>query len=999
MQGLPVRELLQHAYLIRRRQLLREALLFAGFIGIFFAVCFTIYDVGKAFQTNDAFIDLFLDEEFADANYKKVSDLPRWWGQCSYGTRLLSPANELIHGFGVPHFSQNFYEIMTVEELWTWLKGPVINGAYQTEWYNGEPFSPLEQGLVLYSSRLVGGVQLRQMRVRGDTCKLNDPERFLFPGESSTCFGAFRLGIDSGQGTDDRSPHGQGGEFRWTDGHHFLDGLNGYGPSYGTGGYITQLPPNRTEAVLLLQSLEDGRWIDQGSRAVMVMMNFFNKQTYLVTVVRLLIEIFPSGHLVKSFKFYSYQAGLYDGPLGQGRIVFELLLVVGLVYFVGKEVRQMYLAPSVTHYMRSPGNAFEVTMYILVVVCMIYYFLFLLAPDRNSFQVADNVFRDIFAVAERYVYIFTLAGFIGLLFTLKLFRYFSVSLQMQALFNTMMRAAPDLMAFMFGFVVLVSGFAFSGSMLWGSTLAEYHNMASAFASLLRLSLGDFDYARLAAAQPVVTGWFFALYVTIVYLIAMNILIAIVTMYFEEVTRLLKQEEAWKQALPGFDSEILAWLVESLRPGCSCCCRICHKAGASSVRGGCTMTCTGSRADFARAMAPRSQMREAELLFDEQLAIIMEVVERQRGRSLESFMRAIYFERGAGEQLHVSASELSKLCSNPGGPSADANMLRRCSRRCFPCFINSATGTCEPISCRRGTETHCSGRRDNPIEKLLVLYTKLKLVTLVGRPKSHEYALDTFNNVVDAHSDWSFEESAMSPTRSRVRDTAKVQTDNMGRPWFTVKKINNRGLMQTRQLVIHIAKDGTNGFLLNYDRQGFLKRRMDLTTLAQVELVSTDPRVLGLLFLGFEESTNPGVSLLVDSKDRYLLVVFEDEAHRTSFVDALHPVVDKVMEHALGGVAGAPASGSYRRSPSSRALGDIAKAAQAITRGAKEAITDLDHKLVSSPRLPHLSMVAGETAGLVRPRARMKPHIVARASCVAAMLASVPSTTDENNPKE
>jgi hypothetical protein len=71
-QGLPVRELLQHTYLIRRRQLLCEAVLFAGFIGVFFAVCFTIYDVSKAFQTNDAFIDLFLDEEFSDSNYKKV---------------------------------------------------------------------------------------------------------------------------------------------------------------------------------------------------------------------------------------------------------------------------------------------------------------------------------------------------------------------------------------------------------------------------------------------------------------------------------------------------------------------------------------------------------------------------------------------------------------------------------------------------------------------------------------------------------------------------------------------------------------------------------------------------------------------------------------------------------------------------------------------------------------------------------------------------------------
>lgn len=72
MQGLPVRELLQATYTMTRRKLFLEAIFFTLFLITFVGVCFSIYDVHKAFQTNDALIDLFLDEEFEGANYKKV---------------------------------------------------------------------------------------------------------------------------------------------------------------------------------------------------------------------------------------------------------------------------------------------------------------------------------------------------------------------------------------------------------------------------------------------------------------------------------------------------------------------------------------------------------------------------------------------------------------------------------------------------------------------------------------------------------------------------------------------------------------------------------------------------------------------------------------------------------------------------------------------------------------------------------------------------------------
>ncbi|KAA0170283.1 hypothetical protein FNF27_02127 [Cafeteria roenbergensis] len=875
-KGLPVRELLQATYTMTRRKLFLEAVFFSLFLVTFVGVCFSIYDVHKAFQTNDALIDLFLDEEFEGATYKK-----------------------------------NFYEIMTMEELWVWLKGPVINGALPDQWYNGDPFTPEEQGLVLYAPRLVGGIQLRQARVRDGTCGQATLPALQFDVPSAKCFGDFSIA------NQDTRPFGPNGTYTWSNNNHAMEGLFGYGPSYGTGGYVTVLPADQKNASEVLDSMEAARWIDRGTRAVMVMMNFYNVQTDLVTVVRLIVELFPSGHVVKSHKFYSFQAGLYDNFWSFVRGVFEVAIFVCVLAFLARELRAMYEAKSVSSHLSSLGNAFEIGLHSLAVTFVVYWIMFLLAPDRLNFTVRDEKFRDIFAVAERYSYAFTIAGFIGLLFTLKLFRYFGVSLQMQALFNTMQRAAPDLLAFMFGFLLLVAGFSFSGCLLWGGTVSEFHSVAASFSSLLRLSLGDFDYNKLAAAQPIVTGYFFAIYVVIVYLIAMNILIAIVTMYFEEVTRLLKREESWKQALPGIESEALAMLrrVPSGLGGsqswfhCGCCPRAEQGPEPDDDAAGLTL-------------APRQAMRAAEAAFHQQLGKIMHAIQRLRGRSLEDFMRDMFLETRNGEQVYINAPELRKLCSSPSGHFPDNNSFRSLLRCLCPCCCGPR-GCCAPVrgfmrkpaGGPRGEERDdgSAARIADPVDRLMELYSGLKCVTLVGASQRHHFALDTFDKEVDGDTDFDFIESTLSVPSSpmssratarrpsiigpsqRLHETQSHGVDDLGRPWFVVKKINVRGVMQTRQMVLHCdLAEASHSFLLNYDRHGFIRRRLQLQALAQIEQMMTDDRLLGLLFIKRVKSHEREESIIADAKDSYYLLLFKSGQERQVFVETLQNMLNSTM---------------------------------------------------------------------------------------------------------
>lgn len=134
-QGIPLREGLQVLYKIRRAKFLWELVIFATFFLLFLGIVYEAYDVHTSFEQDDTLIELFLDEEFPGAQFKK-----------------------------------NFHEINTLDDIWEFLNGPVLNGLFPTEWYNGKEFAETERGYLLHYLRLVGKPQLRQMRVSNASC-------------------------------------------------------------------------------------------------------------------------------------------------------------------------------------------------------------------------------------------------------------------------------------------------------------------------------------------------------------------------------------------------------------------------------------------------------------------------------------------------------------------------------------------------------------------------------------------------------------------------------------------------------------------------------------------------------------------------------------------------------------------------------------------------------------------------------------------------------------
>lgn len=536
-RGMPVREGVQALYKIYRSKAMRELGIFLLNFALFYFMAWEVYDPHDGFTTSDALIDLFLDEEFEGYNYKK-----------------------------------NFEELRSMDDVWEWIEGPMYNGLYNTEWYNGDAYTEDELGYVLGYFRLVGGVQLRQLRVSNHSCTerrfVDETAEHINPvtGEvealgrfdtpDGTCYAEFTA---STQDTEPFGPPEDPDRYTWSDGHHSLDGLFGFGPAYGTGGFVTVLPIDHNLAAETLQQLKADGWTDRGTRAISVSFSLYNTQTKLLTSARVLFEFFNSGLTLPSYKFFTVKMVVYESKLDGLRSVVEFVYLGFVLYYLQHELRHISHQKRKIMYFSKAQNFFEVTLIVVNLIGALSWARFVADPLRQSFDVNSPTFVDTYDLAEAFVSTFTWAGGIGLCYALKMFKFLAVSRKMATVFLTLSRAFSDLAAFMFCFLLVVAGFALMANFLFGHLLVKYHTVTASFSTLLRYPLGDFEYGDLSRARPALASGFFTTYNVMVFLVIMNMFIGIITKYFDEVHEEVKKHDSWKTSMIGWEGEIwISW---------------------------------------------------------------------------------------------------------------------------------------------------------------------------------------------------------------------------------------------------------------------------------------------------------------------------------------------------------------------------------------------------------------------------------------------------------
>ena len=115
------------------------------------------------------------------------------------------------------------------------------------------------------------------------------------------------------------------------------------------------------------------------------------------------------------------------------------------------------------------------------------------------------------------------------------------------------------------FVVLLSAFAFAGHILFGDKIKAFHNWESSFSYHMNTIVGNIDYNSLAEAAPTVAPIYFSVWVFTVFLVLVNMFIAVICDHSSRVSS--EGEDVSERMRPSMINGPRTELLELI----SCCC--------------------------------------------------------------------------------------------------------------------------------------------------------------------------------------------------------------------------------------------------------------------------------------------------------------------------------------------------------------------------------------------------------------------------------------------
>eukprot|EP00741_Cyanophora_paradoxa_P018981 tig00021108_g18324.t1 len=205
----------------------------------------------------------------------------------------------------------------------------------------------------------VGTLRLRQVRVKGFPCSQIDP-RTMRSLDNTTCFSDFQTSAD------DRADEPRAGRVGWgasfselsTSEKYLRDGSATW--SYGTGGFVVDLPPDLAGARAALTALAEAGWVDEATRAITVSFALQNPHTGTYTVADMIAEMPPSGLLFPSVNINTIRLQ----PLERRDDAVFVVGVIFLIFVIGYILSEMKQAGDmgIVLYFRDAWNAWDIAV-------------------------------------------------------------------------------------------------------------------------------------------------------------------------------------------------------------------------------------------------------------------------------------------------------------------------------------------------------------------------------------------------------------------------------------------------------------------------------------------------------------------------------------------------------------------------------------------------------------------------------------------------------------
>ncbi|XP_066292808.1 polycystin-2-like [Branchiostoma lanceolatum] len=404
-------------------------------------------------------------------------------------------------------FLENFEQIKTIDEFWSWAQGSLLDGLQPGQWYNSQAADNIGPLVADKISMLVGYAILRQLRVKEGGCESPVPLLGL------TCTSEYSWEIEEhgnyrpGWEDDNYNRSTDAGrlEYSYTQSGEIESyPFEGIMAIYTGGGYVVHLDGNKEELVQRMQQLQHEGWLDRNTRAVVVEFSVYNAQVNLFSYARFLLEVLPSGNMMPSYKISPVRLLSYYSSLDTLKLVCQVVYFGFLLYFMYRELRE--LCRDRTKYFADIWNWIELFVIAVSIAAIVAYFYKLVVTNSLLDDLARANGRNSTYVNLQYVtgwnqlYEYLVACLVYAA-TLKLFRLLRFNRRMSLLSSTIRHCSKELTAFTIIIGVLLVSFSMLGYLVLGIHLKDFSSFVDAFETLVGTTMGYFEVDEIIAAKP------------------------------------------------------------------------------------------------------------------------------------------------------------------------------------------------------------------------------------------------------------------------------------------------------------------------------------------------------------------------------------------------------------------------------------------------------------------------------------------------------------------
>ncbi|OCT71797.1 polycystic kidney disease 2-like 1 protein [Xenopus laevis] len=420
-----------------------------------------------------------------------------------------------------------FKAISNMDDFWSYLQGPLLDGLYWTKWYNNASLTGNTNSLIYYENLLLGVPRMRQLKVKNNSCVVYKD----FKDEIIGCFDVYskekedtcQFGLINGTAWTYYTEEELGGSSYW-----------GKMTTYSGGGYYIDLELTKPESIRQLQILKNNLWLDRGTRAVFIDFSVYNANINLFCVLRLVVEFPATGGAIPSWQIRTVKLIRYISRWDYFIIACEIVFCLFISYYVVEEILELRIHKF--GYFTSIWNILDVIVILLSLVAIGFHIFRTMEVNRLMGTLLKNptIYAD-FEFLAFWQTQYNNMNAVNLFFAwIKIFKYISFNKTMTQLSSTLARCAKDILGFAIMFFIVFFAYAQLGYLLFGTQVENFSTFVKCIFTQFRIILGDFDYDAIDHANRILGPIYFVTYVFFVFFVLLNMFLAIINDTYSEV---------------------------------------------------------------------------------------------------------------------------------------------------------------------------------------------------------------------------------------------------------------------------------------------------------------------------------------------------------------------------------------------------------------------------------------------------------------------------------